>query len=222
MLLFHVAFWPLPIKECRVEKSPAMVKKGVSRIHWGMYAMILVPSLNIIQLFWSLLFPPWNETPGNKSEAALGLGYKIPASPFEFLSATQPNPFGKVFKPICLTLLPISFKHQPQLNQPPASVLLLKAVRFTFPLFWLKTKDFSLLLFSHLLETCPAFSTQEVCVPCLLKGLFPRQNIATVTHFLLHLGLFSGTWSLIKINECFRRDIKLGYRWRLVYGCLYF
>lgn len=99
-------------------KFPAMIKRGVSTITWGMCAVILAPSLNT-RLFWSSLFSPWNETPSNKSEAELGL--RIPNSSlsilcfFWWLSLIL---LGKYSNHMCLTLLPVSFKHQ---SLPPAT-----------------------------------------------------------------------------------------------------
>lgn len=117
-------------------KFPAMIKKGVSVITWGMFAMILAPLLNI-RLFWSSFFSPWNETPGNKSEAESGLSYQIPASPFcvsfcdlaysfrgsiQTTSAWFSCQFPLNTNLSCISLLPV--------------VLLLKAKRSTFSVFF--------------------------------------------------------------------------------------
>ena len=120
---------------------------------------------------------------------------------------------GKYSNHICLTLLPVSFKHHGWLSQPP--VILLKAIRFTFSLFWLK----------HILakQRTSHFAILTPCADCpalvlkTLKGL-PKTKFTTVRHDFLHLGLLQ--WNPEPDHECFKGNMKLGYGWWLVYGCL--
>lgn len=111
---------------------------------------------------------------------------------------------GKYSNHICLTLLllPISFKRQSQLSQPPASVLLLKAIRFTFPLFDLKkspgyTKDFSLLLFPHLPETALLFPLKTLVYLASLRD-FSQGRTSRELHVFFcpcACSVESGAWS---------------------------
>lgn len=95
MLLFYVGIFATTCEGMPHGMCPAMIKKGVSMISWGMHVMILAPSLKIMQLSF---LSSWNETPNNMSMAELGFGYKISASPF-CIFMTQSNPFKEVFKP---------------------------------------------------------------------------------------------------------------------------
>ena len=168
-----------------------MTKKGVGMVTWGMCVPISVPSLNIMQLFYPPFFPLWNEAQGTRRWQYLDQDTNF-ASPFcVLLFVTQLILSGKYSNHICLTLLPVSLKYHRWLSQSP--VVLLKAIRFTFSLFWLK----------HILakQRASHFAFLTPCADCpalvlkTLKGL-PKTKFTTVDMPFCTWD-FSGIWSLI-------------------------
>lgn len=172
---------------------PAMTKKSVSMAAWGTCVLISEWCSAITQYYAAFLvflsFLYETKPQGTRWWQYLGQDTNFCLSVLctSLLRLSLPLS-GKYSNHICLALLPISLKHHRWLSQPPA--VLLKAVRFTFSLFWLK----------HILakQRTSHFAILTACADCpaLVLKTLPKTKFTTVRHALCTWDL-SGIWSLI-------------------------
>lgn len=125
-----------------------------------------------------------------------------------FSFATQPAPFREVFKTTS-AWLSCQFPSNTMLAE--LACRHYSLMKFTFSLFWLK----------HILakQRTSHFAILTPCATALLLywRLFPRQNSQQLD---MPFALGTSEWNLEPDHECFKGNMKLGYRWWLVYGCL--
>ena len=187
-----LAFWPLPVKEYWVECLRQWLRNQWAwqleeRVFWSLSDVL--PSLSIMQLFWSSFLSSMKRSPKEHVGGSIWVRIQISASVLCTSPLRLSLPLsGKYSNHICLALLPVSLKHHRWLSQPPA--VLLKAVRFTFSLFWLK----------HILakQRTSHFAILTACADCpaLVLKTLPKTKFTTVRHALCTWDL-SGIWSLI-------------------------